>query len=161
MLANYKGKVDKATKFIPSWVKVAVALALGLGTMVGWKRIVVTVGEKIGKEHLTYAQGASAELVAMCDDFCRGQFWVASKYHARAEFGRGGDHGGQPERAAIVDHPEHCGGLGVYAAGGGAAVGNTILAVPASGEIGPAGERFSGGLHPSVQGVRRRVGELH
>jgi len=46
-------------------VKVAVAIALGLGTMVGWKRIVVTVGEKIGKAHLTYAQGASAELVAM------------------------------------------------------------------------------------------------
>ncbi len=64
-LNNYKAKVDKATKFIPSWVKVAVALALGLGTMVGWKRIVVTVGEKIGKEHLTYAQGACAELVAM------------------------------------------------------------------------------------------------
>jgi PiT family inorganic phosphate transporter len=64
-LANYKSKVDKATKFIPVWVKVAVALALGLGTMVGWKRIVVTVGEKIGKQHLTYAQGACAELVAM------------------------------------------------------------------------------------------------
>jgi PiT family inorganic phosphate transporter len=64
-LKNYKSKVDKATKFIPPWVKVAVALALGLGTMVGWKRIVVTVGEKIGKEHLTYAQGACAELVAM------------------------------------------------------------------------------------------------
>jgi PiT family inorganic phosphate transporter len=64
-LRNYKNKVDKATKFIPDWVKVAVALALGLGTMVGWKRIVVTVGERIGKEHLTYAQGASAELVAM------------------------------------------------------------------------------------------------
>ncbi len=64
-LNDYKAKVDKATKFIPSWVKVAVALALGLGTMVGWKRIVVTVGEKIGKEHLTYAQGACAELVAM------------------------------------------------------------------------------------------------
>ena len=64
-LTNYKGKVDKATKFIPVWVKVAVALALGLGTMVGWKRIVVTVGEKIGKQHLTYAQGACAELVAM------------------------------------------------------------------------------------------------
>jgi len=64
-LANYKKHVDKATKFIPTWVKVAVALALGMGTMVGWKRIVVTVGEKIGKEHLTYAQGACAELVAM------------------------------------------------------------------------------------------------
>jgi phosphate/sulfate permease len=64
-LDAYRGTVDKATKFIPGWVKVAVALALGLGTMVGWKRIVVTVGEKIGKEHLTYAQGACAELVAM------------------------------------------------------------------------------------------------
>ncbi len=64
--ANYKKFLDNSTKFIPPWVKVAVALALGLGTMVGWKRIVVTVGEKIGKTHLTYAQGASAELVAMC-----------------------------------------------------------------------------------------------
>jgi PiT family inorganic phosphate transporter len=61
----FKGSLDGATRFIPLWVKVAVAIALGLGTMIGWKRIVVTVGEKIGKTHLTYAQGASAELVAM------------------------------------------------------------------------------------------------
>ena len=73
-LANYKSKIDKATKFIPGWVKVAVALALGLGTMVGWKRIVVTVGEKIGKEHLTYAQGACAELVAMGTIFAADNF---------------------------------------------------------------------------------------
>jgi inorganic phosphate transporter, PiT family len=64
-LANYKKHVDYATKFIPTWVKVAVALALGLGTMIGWKRIVVTVGEKIGKDHLTYGQGAAAEITAM------------------------------------------------------------------------------------------------
>jgi PiT family inorganic phosphate transporter len=64
-LGAFKKQIDAATKFIPLWVKVAVAIALGLGTMVGWKRIVVTVGEKIGKTHLTYAQGASAELVAM------------------------------------------------------------------------------------------------
>jgi PiT family inorganic phosphate transporter len=63
ILTNYKGWLDKSTRFIPPWVKVAVALALGLGTMVGWKRIVVTVGEKIGKTHMTYAQGASAEIV--------------------------------------------------------------------------------------------------
>jgi PiT family inorganic phosphate transporter len=62
--ASLKDRMDKLTKFIPAWVKVAVALALGLGTMIGWKRIVVTVGEKSGKEHLTYAQGAAAELVA-------------------------------------------------------------------------------------------------
>src|SRR5271170_6308414 len=64
-LNAYKKSLDNSTKFIPAWVKVAVALALGLGTMIGWKRIVVTVGEKIGKDHLTYAQGASAEVVAM------------------------------------------------------------------------------------------------
>jgi PiT family inorganic phosphate transporter len=64
-LVGLKTSLDESTKFIPLWVKVAVAIALGLGTMVGWKRIVVTVGEKIGKTHLTYAQGASAELVAM------------------------------------------------------------------------------------------------
>src|SRR5216684_681217 len=64
ILNAYKGSLDAATKFIPRWVKIAVAIALGLGTMIGWKRIVITVGEKIGKSHLTYAQGASAELVA-------------------------------------------------------------------------------------------------
>src|SRR5579864_1643882 len=63
VIANYKKHIDNATKFIPTWVKVAVALALG--TMIGWKRIVVTVGEKIGKDHLTYAQGAAAEITAM------------------------------------------------------------------------------------------------
>jgi PiT family inorganic phosphate transporter len=63
-LSAYKKSLDNATKFIPLWVKVAVAIALGLGTMIGWKPIVITVGEKIGKTHLTYAQGASAELIA-------------------------------------------------------------------------------------------------
>jgi inorganic phosphate transporter, PiT family len=65
VLSNYKKHIHNATKFIPLWVKVAVAMALGLGTMVGWKRIVVTVGEKIGKDHLTYGQGAAAEITAM------------------------------------------------------------------------------------------------
>jgi inorganic phosphate transporter, PiT family len=62
-LNAYHRSIDHATKYIPVWVKVLVALALGLGTLVGWRRIVVTVGEKIGKTHLSYAQGASAELV--------------------------------------------------------------------------------------------------
>lgn len=64
-LAEFKRQIDEATRFIPLWVKIAVAIALGLGTLVGWRRIVVTVGERIGNTHLTYAQGASAELVAM------------------------------------------------------------------------------------------------
>lgn len=64
-LKLFKEQIDSATRFIPTWVKIAVAIALGLGTLVGWRRIVVTVGEKIGKTHMTYAQGASAEVVAM------------------------------------------------------------------------------------------------
>jgi inorganic phosphate transporter, PiT family len=64
-LAAYETQLDAGTKFIPVWVKFAVALALGLGTTIGWKRIVRTVGERIGKQHLTYAQGASAEVVTM------------------------------------------------------------------------------------------------
>jgi len=64
-LKSLRGALEAGTRFIPTWVKVCVALALGLGTMIGWKRIVVTVGEKIGKTHLTYAQGASAEIIAM------------------------------------------------------------------------------------------------
>jgi PiT family inorganic phosphate transporter len=62
---EYRLGLQRLVNFIPAWVKAAVAVALGLGTMIGWKRIVVTVGEKIGKAHLSYAQGASAELVAM------------------------------------------------------------------------------------------------
>jgi PiT family inorganic phosphate transporter len=73
-IANYKKFLDTSTRFIPTWVKVAVALALGMGTMIGWKRIVVTVGEKIGKTHLTYAQGASAEITAMFT------IWLADSY---------------------------------------------------------------------------------
>jgi PiT family inorganic phosphate transporter len=73
-LKSFKGELDAATRFIPPWVKVTVAIALGLGTMVGWKRIVVTVGEKIGKAHLTYGQGASAELIAAATIIAADQF---------------------------------------------------------------------------------------
>jgi PiT family inorganic phosphate transporter len=62
--ASFIKSLKRVTTFIPTWIKIAVALALGFGTMIGWKRIVVTVGEKIGKAHLTYGQGAAAELVA-------------------------------------------------------------------------------------------------
>jgi PiT family inorganic phosphate transporter len=73
-LNAYKTAIDQSTKFIPTWVKIAVAIALGLGTMVGWKRIVITVGEKIGKTHLTYGQGAAAELVAAGTIFAADNF---------------------------------------------------------------------------------------
>ncbi|MCU0442167.1 MAG: inorganic phosphate transporter [Bacteroidia bacterium] len=64
---RFKSKVEglkEVTDYAPTWVIVMIALALGFGTMIGWKRIVKTIGEKIGKQHLTYAQGASSELVA-------------------------------------------------------------------------------------------------
>jgi len=54
----------KLVEYAPSWVILMISISLGLGTMVGWKRIVKTVGEKIGKQHMSYAQGASAEVVA-------------------------------------------------------------------------------------------------
>ncbi|TAK29651.1 MAG: inorganic phosphate transporter [Myxococcaceae bacterium] len=63
-LASDRKALRRLTDYAPSWVLLAIALSLGIGTMVGWRRIVVTVGEKIGKAHLTYAQGACAELIA-------------------------------------------------------------------------------------------------
>lgn len=66
ILQSLRADLSAPVEYVPPWVVLGVALALGLGTMVGWKRIVVTVGEKIGKTHLTYGQGACAEVVAMC-----------------------------------------------------------------------------------------------
>ena len=52
------------TNYVPFWIILAISISLGIGTMIGWRRIVVTIGEKIGKRHMTYAEGASAELIA-------------------------------------------------------------------------------------------------
>jgi phosphate/sulfate permease len=64
LVKNSVSQLRSFTDYAPTWVIFMISISLGLGTMVGWKRIVRTVGEKIGKQHLTYAQGASAELVA-------------------------------------------------------------------------------------------------
>jgi PiT family inorganic phosphate transporter len=75
-------KVRKITDYSPKWVIVMISLSLGLGTMIGWKRIVKTIGEKIGKEHLTYAQGASAEMVASITIGLSSNFgWPVSTTH--------------------------------------------------------------------------------
>ncbi len=63
-LLKHTTKIKSITEYAPNWVILMVSLSLGFGTLVGWKRIVTTIGEKIGKQHLSYAQGASAELVA-------------------------------------------------------------------------------------------------
>ncbi|MBX7094125.1 MAG: inorganic phosphate transporter [Flavobacteriales bacterium] len=63
-LKGHAKDLRNMTDYAPTWVLVIIAFSLGIGTMVGWKRIVVTIGEKIGKTHMSYAQGASAEIVA-------------------------------------------------------------------------------------------------
>jgi PiT family inorganic phosphate transporter len=65
LLIDYRNQLDKTIRFLPYWVKITIALALGSGTMIGWKRVVVTVGEKIGQQPLNYAQGAISEIVTM------------------------------------------------------------------------------------------------
>jgi len=74
ILRRLAGTLARPVEYVPEWVVMGVALCLGIGTMVGWERIVVTVGEKIGQTHLSYAQGATAEVVAastiaMADSF--------------------------------------------------------------------------------------------
>ena len=64
MLKDASKELNKLTDFAPIWVIATISISLGIGTMVGWKRIVVTIGEKIGNEHLNYAQGATSEIIA-------------------------------------------------------------------------------------------------
>ena len=129
VIANYKGFLDKSTKFIPTWVKVAVALALGLGTMVGWKRIVVTVGEKIGKTHLTYAQGASAEITAMITiGLADGYGLPVSTTHVLSS-GVAGTMAANKQRPPDVHHPRHRARLGLHPARSGAALRVPLLAL--------------------------------
>jgi PiT family inorganic phosphate transporter len=64
LLKEQSNVMKPYVEYAPKWVILMISLALGIGTMIGWKRIVVTIGSKIGKDHLTYAQGASSELIA-------------------------------------------------------------------------------------------------
>jgi PiT family inorganic phosphate transporter len=81
-LSKDRKALRRLTDYAPTWVLVAIALSLGIGTTVGWQRIVKTVGEKIGKTHLSYAQGAAAELVAMSTIGLAGGFgWPVSTTH--------------------------------------------------------------------------------
>jgi inorganic phosphate transporter, PiT family len=88
-LGAHKSAVDSATKFIPIWVKIADTIALGLGTMIGWKRIVITVGERISKTHLADAQGVCEEIRATATTGAAGGFGLpgaggACWYHPAA-----------------------------------------------------------------------------
>ena len=98
-------------------MKIAVAIALGLGTMIGWKRIVVTVGEKIGKTHLTYAQGACAEITAAATIAAADGYGLPVSTTHVLSSGIAGTHGGERLGPAMVDDPQHRAGLGADAAG--------------------------------------------
>ena len=155
-LKSLRSSLDSGTKFIPTWVKVSVALALGLGTMVGWKRIVVTVGEKIGKTHLTYAQGASAEIVADGDDRAGRHLWAAGVHHACAVQRRGGHDGGERVRPAMGHAAEHGAGLGDDAAGGDGDRRVAVRGVP-PGVLtdGRARSGWDAKAHPTLQASRK------
>ena len=111
-------------------MKICVAIALGLGTMVGWKRIVITVGEKIGKTHLTYGQGAAAELIAAATiGAADGLGLPVSTTHVLSS-GRRRHDGRQWLGHAVVDGRKHCARLGADAAGGDAPVRSPVLHLP-------------------------------
>ena len=97
--------------------------------MVGWKRIVVTVGEKIGKSHLTYAQGASAELVAATTIAAADVFGLPVSTTQVLSSGVAGHDGRQRLGTAVVHGAQHADGLGAHAAGGDSLVGHPLLAV--------------------------------
>ncbi|BAB13276.1 inorganic phosphate transporter [Buchnera aphidicola str. APS (Acyrthosiphon pisum)] len=63
-LIHSKKVILKTIEYAPMWIILIVALSLSIGTMIGWKRIVVTIGEKIGKKRMTYAQAMSAQITA-------------------------------------------------------------------------------------------------
>ena len=129
VLKNYRRHIDKATKFIPSWVKVAVAIALGLGTMIGWKRIVITVGEKIGKDHLTYAQGAAAEITAMATIGAADAFGLPVSTTHVLSSGVAGTMAANKTGPAVGNRSQPADGLGADAAGLDPAVRLAVLAV--------------------------------
>ena len=112
----YRTELDGATRFIPTWVKIAVAIALGLGTMVGWKRIVITVGEKIGKSHLTYAQGASAELVAATTIAAADVYGLPVSTTQVLSSGVAGTMAASRSGLQAVDRPQHGDGVGAHPA---------------------------------------------
>ena len=116
-LNAYKRSLDAATKFIPTWVKVAVAIALGLGTMVGWKRIVVTVGEKSARRTLP-TRRARAPKCRRGDHRRRRHVRAAGFHHPRAVVRRCRHHGGERFRFAAVDGAQYRAGLGADLAGG-------------------------------------------
>ncbi|MGQ7115624.1 inorganic phosphate transporter, partial [Escherichia sp. TWPC-MK] len=64
LLKKLRSDMLSTIEYAPVWIIMAVALALGIGTMIGWRRVAMTIGEKIGKRGMTYAQGMAAQMTA-------------------------------------------------------------------------------------------------
>src|SRR5262245_61859453 len=126
-LNAYKRSLDHATRFIPLWVKVAVAIALGLGTMIGWKRIVVTVGREDRQIAPDLRAGRSRGDRRRGHHRCSRRTWPAGVDHARALIRRCGNDGGEQVRPAVGDRAQPTDGLGADSSDGRHAVGHALL----------------------------------
>ena len=116
-LRDYQRALEQATKFIPLWVKIVVAIVLGAGTMIGWKRIVITVGERIGKARLSVAQGACAEITAAATIAVADGFGPARVDDPCALVGHRRNDDGKRRRPAMADGAQHPACVGVHPAG--------------------------------------------
>jgi inorganic phosphate transporter, PiT family len=132
-LNTYKQSLDASTKFIPIWVKVSVAIALGLGTMVGWKRIVITVGEKIGKTHLTYGRPGRSRRARGGGHHrgCR-HVWPPGIHHPCSILGCRRNDGRERIGPSALDDPQYRAGMGSDLADGNDALGKPLYLVPQS-----------------------------
>jgi low-affinity inorganic phosphate transporter len=131
-LDKLRKDLTATTEYAPFWVILAVAMALGMGTMVGWKRVVLTIGEKIGKQGMTYAQGMSAQITTASMIGLANIFSLpVSTTHVLVGCGR--HHGRQQKRPAGRHRQDHPDGLGADPAGDGLSAGLFWLASTALG----------------------------
>ena len=129
IVGNYKSFLDKSTRFIPTWVKVAVALALGLGTMIGWTTHRRHRRRKNWEDPPHLRPGRFGRNHGHVYHRPRRRSGTSSQYDARTFFRRSRYHGGQQERSADVHHPRHRAGLDLHPAGCRAALRLSLLAL--------------------------------
>ena len=129
-LHEFKSLLNDATKYIPSWVKIAVAIALGLGTMVGWRRIVITVGERIGKQASDLRAGCVGRASRNGDDWRCRRLRPSRLNHAGTLFRCRRNHGSQWIRAAMGHRAQSSARLGTYFAGGHCAIRPALCLAP-------------------------------
>ena len=101
-------QLGDTVEYAPWWVRILSALCLGIGTMIGYQRIVTTLGERLGNVHLTPAQGASAELVSSRPDRHFRIYRASRQHHPYRDLRHRGYHGQFGRRIALRDAVAHC-----------------------------------------------------